>query len=182
MKLLDINKEAKKYVSEYHDNHEDMKFLEIGAHPKIVHTSELIKELNIIYNNMDIDTNISGTEVITGDICSCPEIPDESFDIVYSHNVFEHIKTPWTAAEECVRITKTGGLNIHITLFSYRYHESPVDCFRYTHTGLKTIFELSGNMEEVISGYKDITNRNKMKKGRWSENWLVIYIGKKEGE
>ena len=69
--------------------------------------------------------------MIYGDICDCPQIPDESYDIVFSTSVFEHIKEPWKAAKECVRITKKGGINVHLTLFSWRYHPVPVDCFVY---------------------------------------------------
>ncbi len=180
IKLLDVCDVVREYVLEYYNSHTNIDFLEIGAHPKVAHTSKLVKEIDVKYTNMDIEPATNIPESIVGNICSCPEIPDESYDIVYSHNVFEHIKTPWIAAEECVRITKGGGLNIHIAPFSYEYHAYPVDCFRYTHTGFKSMFEISGSVEEIISGYQDVSKRKSINKQIWLDNWLVLYVGRKK--
>ena len=35
---------------------------------------------------------------------------DDSFGVTYSSNVLEHVKEPWTMADEMVRVTKPGGL------------------------------------------------------------------------
>lgn len=182
VRLLNIDKEARKYISEYRKNHNDISFLEIGAHPTDIKIAVFAKNLGFKYSNMDIDhkTNVPERIHVVGDICSCPGISDESYDIVYSHNVFEHLKTPWTAAEECIRINKKGGMNIHIMPFSYEYHENPSDYFRFTHEGVKILFQNSGKMEEIISGYQGVTKPKRINKRSWHENWLVLYIGRKK--
>lgn len=132
-------------------------------------------------------------QMIYGDICYSP-FNDGLFDIVFSNNVFEHIKYPWLAADECVRICKKGGLLFHIAPFSARYHPVPNDYFRYTHSGFKELFERQGNVKTVLTGY-DIEKRRKNmiggklknyldavpidKMGGWRENWRCIYIGRK---
>ena len=132
-------------------------------------------------------------QMVYGDICYSP-FNDNSFDIVFSDNVFEHIKYPWLASDECIRICKKGGLLFHIAPFGARYHPVPGDYFRYTHSGFKALFEKNENVETVLTGY-DIEKRRKNaiggkiaggldkvpqdEFGGWRENWRCIYIGRK---
>lgn len=146
------------------------------------------------YNILDIDESLGGDNIIHGDICHCPQILNNHYDIVFSNNVFEHLKEPWLGAEECVRITRPGGLLIHLAPFAWRYHPIPVDYFRYSHTGIKFLFERTGKVETIISGY-DISERRKDYRGGkladqldtppidemggWRENWITIFVGRK---
>ena len=127
------------------------------------------------------------------DISNCPEVPDNEFDITFSKNTLEHIRNIKEAMDEIYRITKPGGLTIHRTLFSWRYHPCLHDYWRFTHEGLKTLFEDVG-FKTMICGY-DISMRRwniyggivgKLIDnvvidwlGGWRENWIVFYIGKK---
>jgi len=186
--LIDGKEEIKKYITNFKKGKNNLKFLDVGGREgknKILYHG---CELNIL----EIYKEVKHPKIIYGDICNCPQIQDESYDIVYSTSVFEHIKEPWKAAKECVRVTKTGGINVHLTLFAWRYHAVPVDCFRYTHTGMRILFEQSNNMKELLTGY-DITKRRKKKGngrieglnvptddlGGWRENWSILYIGQK---
>lgn len=145
------------------------------------------------YQIMDLIPRLHGT--IVGDICSCPHILDESYDVVLSSDVLEHVKEPWSTAEECVRIAKTGGLLIHISPFSWRYHPFPEDYYRFTHDGLAYLFERTGRVERLLSGY-DISLRRWNAKGGdpeahgldvppidsmggWLENWKTVYVCRK---
>lgn len=128
---------------------------------------------------------------IIGDICNCQEIKDDSYDVVYSNDVFEHLLEPWSAAEHIIRICKPGGLIITSTVFSWRFHPVPVDTFRYTHQGLEYLFTRTGKVQSLISKY-DIRKRRKDSRskgefdlppidelGGWRENWKVLYVCKK---
>src|SRR5690606_1930547 len=84
------------------------------------------------YSVMDIADTTAEVPVVIGDITACPEIPDESFDVVVSVDVFEHINRPWLAASEIARILRPGGISYTSTLFSWRYHPVPIDYWRYT--------------------------------------------------
>jgi SAM-dependent methyltransferase len=132
--------------------------------------------------------------VIVGDICaeafSAEHREFEAFfDVVYSNNVFEHLRRPWIAAENIVRMLKPDGICITITPFSLRYHESPGDYFRYSHTGLASLFEEAGPVDVLVSGYDIAGRRNNWQGigqandivpvdrfGAWRENWFTVCI------
>lgn len=141
--------------------------------------------------------NLEGDEhpkFIKGDICNCPQIPDNSFDIVYSQDTFEHIDKPWLAAKEIARILKPRGVAYIVTLFAWRYHQAPEDYFRYTPFGLASLFDgmlmhLEGNFDgknrrglNGIGTQGDGDANDKVPEdmlGAWRENWRVYYLGQK---
>lgn len=138
-----------------------------------------------------LDLESSYEQSIVGDICRCAHIPESSFDVVFSNNVFEHIPEPWLAAAEIGRILKPGGICCTITWFSIRYHPVPGDYFRFSHSALELLFERYGGLETVQSGY-DLRRRKDgrndklpghadLSPGDWAENWLVFHIGRKPG-
>jgi SAM-dependent methyltransferase len=77
------------------------------------------------------------------DGCTFP-IPDNTFDIVLSGQVIEHVKKPWIWMKEAARICKKGGKVITIAPVSWTYHEQPVDCWRIYPEGMRALYENSG--------------------------------------
>lgn len=118
-----------------------------------------------------------GFPAVNANACKMP-FQDESFDIVFSHNVFEHINEPWMAAEECVRVCKKGGLILISTAFSWRHHDPP-DYYRFSHQGLVYLFERTGKVktETALIGKH---HKKQIKGERWNEYWKSIYIGRKK--
>lgn len=179
-------------VRDYASNHKgELTFLDVGGAKGKSDVREVAKKFK--YTILEYDKSIKTPELICADICSCPEIPDNSYDIIYSNNVFEHLSEPWKAAEEISRILKPGGLALHITVFSWRYHPVPIDMFRYSSDGLRYLFERTGKITAILSGY-DIEKRRRDHRGGkigildvppidelggWRENWTVIFLGKK---
>ncbi len=170
---------------------EKLRFLDVGG--RFGEYSYLAEGFE--YSILEIDESIKESNVINGDICHIPEIPDNFFDVVFSNNVFEHIKEPWRAAEESVRITKKGGIVICVTPFSWRYHPVPVDTFRYSHYGLAYLFERTSQIKRHLAGYDIQMRRKDMRGGNikggvdkppidslggWRENWETIYVGYKK--
>lgn len=181
-------------IREYAENHkkERLVFLDVGGGSG--KSKVRWESIGFEYIILECDKNIKAEKVIYTDICECPEIPNDSYDIVYSNNVFEHLKQPWKAAEEISRILKPGGLALHITVFSWRYHPVPVDMFRYSSDGLRYLFERTGKIITISSGY-DIGKRRQDHRGGkigildvppidelggWRENWTVMFLGKKQ--
>lgn len=70
-------------------------------------------------------------------------IADNQYDLVYSHQVLEHVSRPWIAAKEMVRVLKPGGLGLHTTCAFNPRHGQPVfnDYYRYLPDGLAELFE-----------------------------------------
>lgn len=138
------------------------------------------------YHALDLkDTPGADVEVAVGDITDCPHIPDESYDFIFSLDVFEHIDKPWLAAKEIERLLKPGGVTLHSTLFSWRYHPCPVDYWRFSAEGLESLFQ---GLETVHANF-DFAERRRDLRGRdgnliecdaiggWRENVRVNYAG-----
>jgi SAM-dependent methyltransferase len=113
--------------------------LEIGGRDGADSATALFPAPRFSYANLDAaPSDIPHT--IVADITDCrATIPDASFDLVVSSDVFEHIDRPWLAAAEIARILKPGGLAITHTLFSWRNHPCPIDYWRFS----KECLELS---------------------------------------
>ncbi|MEH3033727.1 MAG: class I SAM-dependent methyltransferase [Aeromicrobium erythreum] len=140
------------------------------------------------FEYLNLDLAETGPGVVIGDITDCPEIPDASFDVVLSVDVFEHIDRPWRAGEEIVRILRPGGLVYTSTLFSWRYHPCPIDFWRYTPEALEF---LHAGTETIDKGFDTTERRRDVRKkaeedpmpfdalGGWRENVRVFHAGVK---
>ncbi|NBV58095.1 MAG: SAM-dependent methyltransferase [Bacteroidetes bacterium] len=71
---------------------------------------------------------------------------DDTFGYVYSLAVFEHLHSPWVAAEEIYRVLKPGGKVFTLTAFMQHLHGYPNHFFNMTTSGLKRVF----NSFEVV--------------------------------
>lgn len=156
------------------------KMLEIG--PQHQQTGKFFPDFD--YWSMDIRK--TADNVIIGDITNCPEIESEQFDVIVSIDVFEHLNRPWKAAEEITRLLKPGGIAFTSTIFSWRYHPSPIDYYRYTPDALEFLFS---DLTPIHKSW-DYTERRRRTKigiepedllGSWRESVRVNYIGRKPG-
>jgi len=174
---------------ESHEGEEGLSFLDVGGGGGPARGAAA----GFVYHVLEIDEDRTGKGVVHGDICHCPQVANESYDIVYSRNVFEHLREPWKAAEECTRIVKRKGLLKHMAPFAWRYHPVPIDFYRYTHDGFKYLFERTGRVRTIFAGY-DIDIRRRASRGMqegkldappidelggWRENWEAIFVGTK---
>lgn len=70
--------------------------------------------------------------------------PDNSFDSVFSSEVFEHIFNLEEILKELNRVLKTRGKILISCPFAFPEHEVPNDFARYTSFALKSLFEANG--------------------------------------
>ena len=167
------------YFSEY----ECVKILNVGAKagnkPEFNWISDLGKKSEEFCLEYDLNY-VSNTEhSFYGDICSCPGVGDNLFDIVFINNVLEHTLEPWAAAQECIRICKPGGVIIVGTPFAWYYHKHPVDFWRFSHEGLKHLFERNGGVEALCYGFKEHlwNDKKRMPKAKGIQS---LYVCKKK--
>lgn len=151
------------------------------------------------YDYFGIDLVPAGPNILHGDICDRAFLDTYrnfigSFDVIYSNNVFEHLERPWVTAEVLLALLKPNGICITIVPFSQRYHESPTDYYRYTHTGVPKLFELAGPVKVLESGYDIRARRYDWqgsgtvndfvpvdRYGAWRETWFAVSVIEKLG-
>jgi SAM-dependent methyltransferase len=135
------------------------------------------------------------SRVIVADVTNCPQVPDASFDAIFSLSVLEHVTHIHDAAREITRLLKPGGITMHAVPFSYFFHGAPVDYWRVTTTAMSGLFEELETIDCFF--YSHNRRRNNLGSdvnpvdqdggalfapdafGGWRENWFTIYIGRK---
>lgn len=72
------------------------------------------------------------------------EAPADTFDIVVSGQVIEHVRKPWIWLRELARVCKPGGLVLTVNPVSWPYHEAPIDCWRIYPEGMRALCDEAG--------------------------------------
>jgi SAM-dependent methyltransferase len=95
------------------------------------------------------------------DVQNLAALPNGSFDLVYSHQVLEHVRKPWVAAAEILRVLRPGGLGIHTTCAFNPRHGLPAfgDYYRFLPEGLVELFDGATVLE----------------KGEWGNRQAILY-------
>ena len=83
------------------------------------------------------------------------QIQSDSYDVVLSGQVIEHVKKPWKWLPELARVTKPGGLVITIGPVSWTYHDAPVDCWRIYPEGMRALCEEAG-LTTILSCWESL--------------------------
>ena len=65
---------------------------------------------------------------------------NQSFDMVLAAQVIEHTINPWKFCKELQRVAKVGGILQIEAPQSFPYHAEPYDFFRFTFTGMRSLF------------------------------------------
>jgi SAM-dependent methyltransferase len=81
--------------------------------------------------------DIKGDMLVESDVARL----ENRFDLVVSFDTLEHVSDPFLFCRNFVRIAKPGGYLYLATVFSWVYHPSPEDYFRFSPTGLARCFE-----------------------------------------
>jgi SAM-dependent methyltransferase len=76
-------------------------------------------------------------------------VEDASFDLVLCTQVLEHANDPDQVVRELRRVVKPGGRVLASTHGVQVYHPDPVDLRRWTHEGLRRLFEENGDWSSL---------------------------------
>jgi SAM-dependent methyltransferase len=78
---------------------------------------------------------------------------EETFDLIIAEQVFEHLLWPYRAGTNVHKMLNPGGHFLVTTPFLIRIHNHPVDCSRWTETGLKYFLAECGfDLERIRTG------------------------------
>lgn len=134
-------------LSEFHSTHRGRgRFLDIGGTGStvsgMVQVQSKFKHFAGRLDYWVLDVDEKARELSNAIVCNvenCPAAADCSYDVTFSHTVLEHAARPWLAFDTISRITKKGGLTLHLVPWSYQYHATPADHFRFSHDALRTL-------------------------------------------
>lgn len=119
---------------------------------------------NTYYPNV---VNYEIVEYDTTDVLGAAErlpFADETFDAVLSLNVLEHVKDPFQAAREIMRVMKPGAELMAVAPFLQPLHGYPHHYYNMTARGLENLFEpLREKRIDVYGAMQPI----------WALNWLL---------
>ena len=80
----------------------------------------------------------------------CDSALPDTFDLIIAEQVFEHLLWPYRAGKNIHRMLNLGGHFLMTTPFLIRVHNVPVDCTRWTETGIKYFLAECGFPLETI--------------------------------
>jgi SAM-dependent methyltransferase len=98
------------------------------------------------YVGVDVKENLDAD--LIGSVDALP-VEDGSFDVVLCTQVLEHVDDPALAVRELHRVTAPGGRVLASTHGVMLYHPNPQDLWRWTHTGLRRLFEREADWAAV---------------------------------
>jgi SAM-dependent methyltransferase len=105
--------------------------LQIGAGTETCETPNLINTDGFLYS--------AGLDAVI-DAHALP-FPENTFDYVYSLAVFEHLHSPWQAADEIYRVLKPGGKVYTLVAFTQHLHGYPHHYFNVAIPGARRLFD-----------------------------------------
>jgi SAM-dependent methyltransferase len=82
------------------------------------------------YIGLDL-TEGHNVDYVPSDAYHWSELANESFDVVVSNQVFEHIPYFWITAAEMARVVVPGGLVAVVSPSAGKPHRYPLDCWRF---------------------------------------------------
>lgn len=92
----------------------------------------------------------AGTDLVA-DVQRLP-LREGSVDVVFATGLLEHVEDDRAVISEMARVLRPGGL-AHVELpFLQQYHDDPIDCRRFTVSGLAREMERAG-LQTVKSGF-----------------------------
>lgn len=94
----------------------------------------------------------------------CNDKLDRQFDMVIADQVWEHLLWPYRAARNVHDMLAPGGYFLVTTPFLIRQHAIPIDCSRWTETGMKYFLAECGfELDDIVTaswGNRDCVKAN----------------------
>ncbi len=126
-----------------------MKILEIGPDGNPSSFQKLVNIPEIRWETLDLVDIHKPTHLVNEEYTF--PLADNSYDLIVSANVIEHVRKIWTWMKELTRICKSGGVLITVCPLSWPFHEYPVDCWRIYPEGMKALYEEAGLKTEFVT-------------------------------
>jgi SAM-dependent methyltransferase len=128
----------------------DARVLEIGPDSAPSTFEQLIGHATEAWDTLDAFPRTDVSLTYLADSEHSFPVPDDSYEVVFSAQVIEHVRSVWCWMRELARVCRPGGVVITINPVSWHYHEAPVDCWRIYPEGMRALSEDAG-LEVLLS-------------------------------
>ncbi len=132
-----MNGFVKKYVKQ-NDKVLDVGSAVVKGARNLVSYKVLFEEGFVEYTGLDIEEG-RNVDLVVKDPYKWTEIQDNTYDVVISGQVLEHIEFFWLVFEEMTRVLKKGGFMCLIVPKYHLQHKHPVDCWRFLPDGMRAL-------------------------------------------
>ncbi len=147
---------------------EGERVLVLGAGEKIAFYKAIFSKSDIVTS----DVHIQYQPDVVFDAHSIP-FADKSFGLILAGQVLEHTIQPWVVAKEIQRVSIDNAIIQIEVPFNFPYHAHPYDFFRFTFTGLRSLFN-----ESALENYH-ITEGNASTVAIFNSEFVVNLFKKK---
>lgn len=148
--------------------------LEIGPNRVPSAYAQIVADPTITWDTLDIRPDQRLTYVASSPY-SFP-VESDSYDVVVSGQVLEHVEKIWVWMQEVARVCRPGGCVVTVNPVSWPYHEAPVDCWRAFPAGMKALYDHAGLDVELSEwGTMEASRFKRHVPGRspeWQPKWL----------
>ena len=126
----------------------------------------ILNEKKWTYDGLDLKKG-NNVDIVVENPYNWKEIENETYDVVVSGQAFEHIEFFWLTLEQVDRVLKPDGLFCLIVPSEGPVHRSPLDCYRFTRDGMKSMARyINLTILETGTNINDNTNP-------WHDSWLI---------
>lgn len=143
-----MRKFVDKYLIDYRSK--SLKILDIGSQDINGSYKPLFDNPGWEYSGLDMVEG-KNVDVAIKDAYDWKEVRSNTYDIVISGQVLEHVEFFWVTMCEITRVLKNGGLCCIIVPSSGVEHKYPLDCWRFFPDGVKALARFA--KLEIIDAY-----------------------------
>lgn len=133
---LNVDWTLKKRYEKLAERVKEGKVLIVGAGSKIQFYKSIFKDSSLVITS---DVHLQFSPDVVFDVHQIP-FKDNTFDLILAGQVMEHTIRPWVAVRELERVVKHNGIIQIEVPFAFPYHGAPYDFFRFTFTGMRSLF------------------------------------------
>lgn len=158
------------FKNAYLDVSENLSILDVGSLDKTTNFnySTLFNETKWNYTGLDFEAG-HNVDIVVKDIYNWPEIKNNSYDVIISGQLFEHLEFFWKTLSEIKRVLKPDGYLCIIVPSAGPKHGGLPNCYIFQEDGLKAMAKESGL--DVL--HVSIDNREEAKP--WHDACLVAH-------
>lgn len=159
------------FANKYLDKNKCLRILDLGSQDVNGTYKSIFNNDQWIYVGCDMVSG-NNVDIVLKDIYDWKEIESNSFDVVITGQVFEHVEYFWITIIEIERILKEEGVCCIIAPSNGMEHLYPVDCWRFFPDGFRALAKYASlEILEVYTQWEDLGYKDGS--DQWKDSVLI---------